>query len=572
MSEIRPVNPDDESASESVSEASDMRLLRQLLIAPEQEKLDEAERRIRVLEERKTAVSAGELADLLPDAVVERSGRDTKLASALAPTVEETLRGSIRRNPQPIVDAIFPIIGPAIRRSIAEALSSTLESVNRVMENQFSFQGLAWRIEAIRTGQSFSEVVLRNTLLYATQQIFVIDNDSGLPLAYVSRQAGESADGSLVTSMLSVIQDFVRDSLGGDSADSLESIEYGDLTILFEPGPRATLAVVIEGSPPRTVREDLQELIEEFHLRYRVELEEYDGDPSIFDKAVPLLSTYLKVQRDESGQTGKKTLVLFGLLVFGLGLLSFFYWQSRVKWNDLVDRVDAVPGIRVTETMRDGKYRIIRGLRDPLSNDPVQLVSSAGYDPARVRFEFEPIRAMAPTVVARRSAKLLNAPASVSFVVVDDTLFANGSADHRWLTSARARAVELDDVNAFVDAGVVDLDVRRLLDVSDEVSGKAIAFRAGSNLPESTEFVSGIVDEVQQALVDAQAAGLEAVAVVRGFASSEGSTELNALLQIQRANTIRQMLVDNGLSPNNVIVERGGIGQRKVEVVLRVVE
>ena len=149
--------------------------LRSLLVAPEQEDLRKVESRLRTLEERKTQVSTDDLTELLPAAVAARNRRDNKLAAALEPTVEETLRGSIRRNPKPIVEAIFPIIGPAIRRAISEALSATMDSVNRTMEHQFSLQGVKWRLEAFRTGQSFSDVVLANTLLFAVEQIFIID-------------------------------------------------------------------------------------------------------------------------------------------------------------------------------------------------------------------------------------------------------------------------------------------------------------------------------------------------------------------------------------------------------------
>ena len=52
--------------------------------------------------------------------------------------LEKTLTISVQRNPQPIVDAIFPVIGPAIRRSIREALKSMMDSVNNTLENSLS--------------------------------------------------------------------------------------------------------------------------------------------------------------------------------------------------------------------------------------------------------------------------------------------------------------------------------------------------------------------------------------------------------------------------------------------------
>ena len=55
---------------------------------------------------------------------------DPHLQRALAPTIEDAIAASVRRNPRPLADALFPIIGPAIRKAIAATLSGMLESLN----------------------------------------------------------------------------------------------------------------------------------------------------------------------------------------------------------------------------------------------------------------------------------------------------------------------------------------------------------------------------------------------------------------------------------------------------------
>ena len=85
---------------------------------------------------------------------------DTALVRALTPTVELAIRQSVRRDPQPLADAIFPVIGPAIRKAIATAIGGLIESMNQAAELAFSLQAVRWRIEAWRTGRSFGEVVI----------------------------------------------------------------------------------------------------------------------------------------------------------------------------------------------------------------------------------------------------------------------------------------------------------------------------------------------------------------------------------------------------------------------------
>src|SRR5438045_6625905 len=113
---------------------------------------------------------------------------DTALVRALTPTVELAIRQSVRRDPQPLADAIFPVIGPAIRKAIATAIGGLIESMNQAAELAFSLQAVRWRIEAWRTGRSFGEVVISHRLRYSVEQIFLIQRDSGLLLAHVARR------------------------------------------------------------------------------------------------------------------------------------------------------------------------------------------------------------------------------------------------------------------------------------------------------------------------------------------------------------------------------------------------
>ena len=90
--------PDDRAPWESAfassrpdPSAEELAELRELLLGPERRRLKELERRLDAV-----GVSGDELAELLPEAIVLRSGRDRQLARALAPTIE---RGDRRVGP-----------------------------------------------------------------------------------------------------------------------------------------------------------------------------------------------------------------------------------------------------------------------------------------------------------------------------------------------------------------------------------------------------------------------------------------------------------------------------------------
>jgi hypothetical protein len=112
------------------------------------------------------AKRAEDLAQFLPAAL--KAAKANSLRDALEPLIEKTLHSSVRNHPQKLVDAIYPIMGPAIRTSIAASIREFAESLNQIVRNSFSFQSIRWRIEALITGKSFSDILLSRSLTYRT--------------------------------------------------------------------------------------------------------------------------------------------------------------------------------------------------------------------------------------------------------------------------------------------------------------------------------------------------------------------------------------------------------------------
>ncbi|MEZ5450992.1 MAG: hypothetical protein R3E89_19200, partial [Thiolinea sp.] len=106
------------------------------------------------------------LADVISEALALRSARDRSIATALAPTLDNALAESIEQDPKRLANALYPVMGPAIRKSINEVLSQTFETFNQLLEQSLSPRSLFWRFDAWRTGRSYAEVVLVNTLEY----------------------------------------------------------------------------------------------------------------------------------------------------------------------------------------------------------------------------------------------------------------------------------------------------------------------------------------------------------------------------------------------------------------------
>ncbi|MDH4086281.1 MAG: hypothetical protein OEV04_04550, partial [Nitrospira sp.] len=128
---------DSPSSEGRTSLDEDWTQLRTLLLSPEQTQLDELRDR---LDNR--AVQPRDVSRVLPEAFAVRGERDPQLSTVLTPYVENGFVATIRKSPRAIVDAIAPIMGPAIRQAIARALQGMTQSFNHSLDESLSVRGL----------------------------------------------------------------------------------------------------------------------------------------------------------------------------------------------------------------------------------------------------------------------------------------------------------------------------------------------------------------------------------------------------------------------------------------------
>ncbi len=124
------------------------------------------------------------------------------MGHVLAPVMERAAESSIRNDPKTLVNILYPTIVPAIRKSIGETIDEMFQRVNQALKYSLTWRGLKWRWEAWRTGRPFAEVVLKHTLVYQVEHVFLVHRHTGLLIAHVAAENAVSQDPQLVSSML----------------------------------------------------------------------------------------------------------------------------------------------------------------------------------------------------------------------------------------------------------------------------------------------------------------------------------------------------------------------------------
>ncbi|MER8612024.1 OmpA family protein [Mesorhizobium sp. M0563] len=372
------------------------------------------------------------------------------------------MQRSIQKSPRTLTDILYPVFLPAIRKSIGEKIDQTFQSLNETLRHIFTWHGLKWRFEAWRTGASFSEVVLRHSLVYRVEHAFLIHRNSGLLIKHVTAENATSEDPQLISSMLSAIQDFVKDSFNEKEQSGLDTIRFGELRLWSEVGPFATLVAVIRGNPPEELHEIIRDVLLRIHDEYSQALEQFDGDSSQLAGVETQLQTCVELKQEESNQ-GFPWLVVAAVLLVLIPAGGWFFlsWQSGQRWQAYVSRLGTQPGIIVAEQkVRDGQF-YIAGLRDPLAADPQSLLAGTQVDPTRVHSRWQFYQSLDPEFVLKRLTASLVPPDSVRLSIVDHRIVAEGEAPDTWIDRARAAARQLS-------AGGPEFDISRVRDVSPE--------------------------------------------------------------------------------------------------------
>lgn len=543
--------------------------LRSLLVGPENEALAELRREIAAL---RAPVDLDTLSAALPAAIARRRDHDGVLKTELTPVIEAAVHDSVRERPAAFAEAIFPVIGPAIRRSISDAMTRFTEQTSYALDHAFSVQSWRWRLRSLLTGKKLSDVILADSLVYRVEQVFLIHRESGLLLLHAAAMPPETgappgdsspavADADLVSGMLTAIQDFVRDSFKLEGEEGLRTVQMGDLTVWIEKGPHAVLASVVRGTAPQSLRTSLREVIEACHRDYDEPLRSFSGDTAPFEPFLPHLKQCLCAEYQPPQPPSRVPIwVALALAVAGLtalGVMLVRAHRTSTRWAHAVQTLRDTPGISLLLAETRGGERVLVGLRDPLAPEPERILREAGIPPASVRTRFALYIALEPEFVVRRARSVLRPPETVQLELYGDTLVARGRALPAWRSDAQRLASAIAGVASFADLTTpiaIPPDpaaLRRELDARlAEVTGASIFFHANTAAVAAGQehAVRKLADALRGLARSAAALGQVPEVEIVGLAGHTPEQEARSRLGARRAEALGAQLVQGGIA------------------------
>jgi hypothetical protein len=174
------------------------------------------------------------------------------------------------------------------RRAQSEAINITFktnQTTNPVPPQvQLIYQKIPWYVYAsipiamVGTAVTFYAYRRLKYHKYEIRDIFLVFNDGRLITHMTGEGEVSDIDEDILASMLTAIQDFVKESLASREVSSLDEMKYGDMNILIERGIFAYLSVVIKGYVTGKLKNEMKESLRNIERKYATILEGWDGD------------------------------------------------------------------------------------------------------------------------------------------------------------------------------------------------------------------------------------------------------------------------------------------------------
>ena len=548
--------PLDNAAPQSATDGATFQQLKTLMLGDEQEELAELREKLLTLENDLLTTLSENLPQALRDHHKEpQAFKD--LVTSLQPGTISAIQQSANHDKQPLTNALFPVMGPAIRAYVLELFRGMAEELNQNIQNATSAERIKWRFQAKMAGKPYSEYVVLKTRSFRIEEAYLIQKDTGLLVLHAASDPSNEASGEadLVSGMFTAIRSFVKDSFTTTSSISepsdeqeLDRFTFGEREVLIEVGPSLVLAAVAHGVPSTSIRDELKRILEDLHTQLNPILDDFSGDSAEVEFARPALRRALIEHSAEKPETSGGgglwrawlALGLIALLVISVFVVNFI---EQRHWNRFEEALRSEPGVAVTQVKRTGwwRKRTVAGLRDPLAQTPDALAKKYEVNSKRTDFHFRLVQSLEEKFVKSRQAlaetsrselltqitglqselqalrdeqkedregtsrrtlilikSLLGDISGLETQFDNDTILLSGDISATDLATVQSRVAPLTPLYAINTSGLNNETQSRIQDLIQQIQGTAIAYEGGSLTPREPSQLDELAQLLQQ--------------------------------------------------------------------------
>lgn len=526
-------------------------------------------------QEDKKAMSAA-IADLLPEAISQQiTNSPEQLAKALAPEIAAAIKEQIRLEQDAIANAIAPAMGQAIKaqieierdamvdalypvigNTISKYMVETIREINEKITKAFSYEGISRKIRARLQGISEAELILKESIPFTIQAVFLIHKSSGLIISEVQRSDSQRLESEMVAGMLTAIRSFVNDCIAKDGKISeINEIEYGDSKIILEVAGYCYIATIIKGEPPKEFIEKVRITLGIIALKYGKPIERFNGDPSEIPESVTeLLQALLQFSLKKKDK--KPPLALLSLII-AVGSLIIIPFALEIHRKNLERKIENATANALASVPELAVYRL--GVN--VENNKLKLTGKVPNQQLRTKAEAIALKTIPKNLQVENkivAAEVPPDPIAVSAEIKRITAVFNQIEGVSISTRYQNRKVTIEGtiINSEQGRAITQAfqqipgvqSVVNTLTVKPLVIDSRIYFDIGSATLNPA--YQPIIIKIQEFLNRYPQKSLKII----GHADLQGSPAINQKLALARAEAVREALLKRGVAPGRLQV------------------
>ncbi len=494
------------------------------------------------------------LSAAIPVAIAEQINLNIEeFATAIAPVMGEAIQKQIELEKDKIVDALYPVIGNTIFKYMEE----TIQGINEKIENTLSFEGIKRKIRAKFQGVTEAELIVKESISFTPQAIFLIHKASGLVICDIQPSDSERLESDMIAGMLTAIRSFANDCMAqSGNVSELHEIDYGNFKIILEVAGYCYLAIIVKGKPPKKFISLMRQTLSKIIKNYGKSIEKFEGDLETIPAEVNTLLQPLKDFKHQKKEKKSQLSVLFILSFFILGaiFIPWGIWQYRTSVIGSVENKTALalasaPELSVyrLDVKADGDKLKLTG-RVPnqyLKTKAKQIVSSKLPD-WKIDNQIISVEVPASPVLASSEVKRVTAVLNRINGTAITTDYSKGKvsvegnvsriADAKTITQAFEQIPGVKTVSSVVQVKPVSIDVRFYFH------------------PNSLTLVDkDLENKLKQVKIFMDRYPMHHLKLIGYSYSPKGSSETKKL-PLQRAIILQQELIKQGISPSRLQV------------------
>ena len=480
------------------------------------------------------------------------------ISEALGPEMGRAITTQIELERDAMVDALYPVIGDTISKYMAEVI----DAINEKVENALSPAGITRKFRARWQGVSEAELILRESMPFTVQAVFLIQKTSGLVMQEAQPTASsDRLESEMLAGMLTAIRQFVNDCVtNSEEISELNEIEYGNSRIILEVAGYCYLAVVIKGTPSFSYKRAIQQTLSAIVQEHGESIKAYDGDPETIPEAVqPRLENLLV-----SGE-GEKTKKKFptALLILVLGLVGIILMPLGVFWHrqrwahnlesQVASTLEATPALSVYALRPEiSSGTLTLSGRVPsasLREQAATVAQSELPDNLQLNNEIVAVNVPPPSeevaASVQRTAAVWNQQSGI-FIAAG---YQDGEVRVRGVVPELSVAEEISE--AFTQIPGVT-SVTNTAQLKPEALQRRIYFDRGSANVAPAE-IDKTIKPITQFLQANPHLHLEII----GYSDQVGNQKIKQEVAIARSEAIKESLVQQSLSPSRLVTSAG---------------